>query len=311
MSFFDEDDEPVRTTARTRQQRAARPRPRRGSPAGGRSGPDSQALLVRRLGALVGIIVVVLVLGLLVHSCSTSRHKDALQTYNQQVNNLATESAGIGSQFFRQLDQAQNESPNDLQQAISSLKVQAGEQLSQAQNLSTPDEMKAAQQSLLISLEFRRDALGAIAGDIRTALGDQGSAADAAIKRIAGNMQAFNASDVLYSQRVVPFIKQALHGRRARADHRRVAVPARHRVAEPAVRGHQVRPVAQHRRRHAEQPAHGPGPPRHRPRAARRTATRRSSAGRDQPARPTSPARRSRCPSPTRATTTSSTSRSR
>jgi hypothetical protein len=70
--------------------------------------------------------------------------------------------------------------------------------------------MKAAQQSLLIALEFRRDALGAIASDIRTALGDQQSAANEAINRIAGQMRAFDASDVLYTQRVVPFIKDAL-----------------------------------------------------------------------------------------------------
>jgi hypothetical protein len=212
VSFFDEDDEPARTTARTRQQRAARPRPRprRASPAGGRSGPDQQALLVRRMAALIGIAVLVLLLGVLVHSCSTSRHKTALEDYNRQVNELATSSAGTGAEFFRQLGQAPNQSPNDLQTAVSSYKVQAEQQLKQAQNLSTPDDMKAAQQSLLIALELRRDALGAVAADIRTALGDQTTAAGRAIKAIAGQMQAFNASDVLYQQRVVPFIKSAL-----------------------------------------------------------------------------------------------------
>jgi hypothetical protein len=212
MSFFDEDDEPVRTSARTRQQRAARPRPRprRASPAGGRSGPDQQALLVRRMAALIGIAVIVLLLGVLVHSCNSSRHKSSLQDYNRQVNNIAAASAQTGSEFFRQLNQAANQSPEDLQQSVSSFKVQADQQLKQAQNLSTPNDMTAAQQSLLIALELRRDALGAIAADIRTALGDQGGAADAAIKRMAGQMRAFDASDVLYKQRVIPFVKDAL-----------------------------------------------------------------------------------------------------
>ena len=212
MSFFDEDDEPLRTTARTRQQRGARsrPRPRGARPAGGRSGPDQQALLVRRMAALIGIVVVVLLLGVVMHSCSNSRHKSALQDYNRQVNNIATASAQTGTEFFRQLSQAANQSPNDLQQSISSFKVQAEQQLKQAQNLSTPGDMTAAQQSLLIALELRRDALGAIAADIRTALGDQGGAANAAIKRIAGQMRAFDASDVLYKQRVIPFVKEAL-----------------------------------------------------------------------------------------------------
>jgi hypothetical protein len=209
VSFFDEDDEPVRTT-RSRPRARPRPRPRRARPAGGGATTDQQTLLVRRMIAVIGVIVVILVLGLVVHSCSTSQHKNALADYGRQANNLASESAQTGTQFFRQMNGAQNQSPEDLQQAISSLKVQADEQLKQAQNLSVPDDMKPAQQSMLIALELRRDGLQKIAPDIRTALGDQGRAADQAIGRIAGEMQAFTASDVLWQGRVVPFISDAV-----------------------------------------------------------------------------------------------------
>jgi hypothetical protein len=210
VSFFDEDDEPARTTTRRRPRDRTQPRPRRGRPAGGGTTADRQTVLVRQLVAVIGIVVVILLLGLLVHGCSTGRHKTALGDYNRHVNDLATASAQTGSEFFRQLGQAQNQSPEDLQQSISSFKVQAEQQLKQADNLDVPGDMKPAQQSLLIALELRRDGLGAIAADIRTALGDQGRAADAAIKRIAGQMQAFTASDVLYKARVIPFIKEAL-----------------------------------------------------------------------------------------------------
>ena len=81
--------------------------------------------------------------------------------------------------------------------------MQAESQLKQAKALDVPDEMKGAQQSLLIALEFRRDGLAAIAEQIRTALGDEGEAANAAITQIAGQMQTFLASDVLYQARVV------------------------------------------------------------------------------------------------------------
>jgi len=210
VSFFDEDDEPARTTTRSRSRDRAQPRPRRGRPAGGSSSADQQTILVRRMLGVIGVVLVILVLGLVVHSCSTNRHKDALSEYNRQANTLASESAQTGSQFFRQMNGAQNQSPEDLQQSISSFKVQADEQLKQAQNLSVPDEMSPAQQSLLIGLELRRDGLEAIAADIRTALGDSGRTADDAIGRIAGQMQSFTASDVLYTTRVVPFIKDAL-----------------------------------------------------------------------------------------------------
>ena len=209
MSFFDEDDEPVRTT-RSRSRDRPRPRPRRARPAGGATTADQQTLLVRRMVGVIAVIVVILVLGLVVHSCSTNRHKNALSDYGRQANNLASESAQTGTQFFRQLNGAQNQSPEDLQQAISSLKVQADEQLKQGQNLSVPNDMKPAQQSMLIALELRRDGLQKIASDIRIALGDQGRAADQAIARIAGEMQAFTASDVLWQARVVPFISDAV-----------------------------------------------------------------------------------------------------
>jgi hypothetical protein len=209
VSFFDEDDEPRGTTTRSRP-RARRPPPRRGRPAVGAGSGDQQTLLIRRMVAVIFIVVVILLLGVALHACSSSRHRDSLSEYNRQVNNLATASAQTGSEFFRQLNQAQNQSPEDLQQSISSFKVQSEQQLKQAQNLDVPGDMKPAQQSLLIAFELRRDALGAIAADIRTALGDQGRAADAAIKRIAGQMQAFTASDVLYRTRVIPFVKDAL-----------------------------------------------------------------------------------------------------
>jgi hypothetical protein len=211
VSFFDEDDEPARTT--TRRQPRSQPRPRRGSPAGGgggRGGTDQQTLLIRRILGGLAIVVVILVLGLVVKSCNSSRHKTALEDYNRQVNNIGAASAQTGTEFFRAMDQAANQSPEDLQGAISSFKVNADQQLKQAEDLSVPGEMTAAQQSFLIALQLRRNALAAIAADIRTALGDAGDAADQAIGRIAGQNNALNASDVLDVQRVVPFIKDAL-----------------------------------------------------------------------------------------------------
>ena len=209
MSFFDEDEEPARTSTRTRTR--TQPRPRRGSPAGGRGGgADQQQVLVRRMVGVIAIAAVILLFGVVIKACSSSRHKSALEDYNRQVNNIATASAQTGTEFFRALDGAANQSPEDLQQSISSFKVNAEQQLKQAQDLSVPGEMTSAQQSALIALELRRDGLAKIAGDIRTALGDQGEAADAAIKDMAGQMMAFNSSDVLWDARVIPFMKDAL-----------------------------------------------------------------------------------------------------
>jgi hypothetical protein len=198
-SFFDEDDEP------RRQPRASRGRSGRGVAA------DQQTLMIRRIVAgVVGVLFLVL-LAIVVNSCRNSQHENALKEYNREVSTIAQDSAQqVGSQFFQLLGQQQGQQPQDLQSAISSFRVQAEQQRRQAAGLGVPSDMQGAQQNLLIALEMRRDGLDYIASRIRSALGDSGGVADQAINQIAGQMQVFLASDVIYATRVVPFIRTAL-----------------------------------------------------------------------------------------------------
>lgn len=199
MSFFDEDDEP----------RSRAPRPRRA--AGGDVSADTQTIRIRQAAAAIGLIVVLLLLVFVVKGCRSSAKENALKDYNREVSTIAGESSRqTGEEFFRLLGEGGSDSPQDLQSAISSFKVQADQQLSQAEGLSVPDEMRGAHQSLLTTLEWRRDGLDYIAQRIRTALGDSGEAADQAIQQIAGQMGVFYASDIAYETRVRPAIKAAL-----------------------------------------------------------------------------------------------------
>jgi hypothetical protein len=208
VSFFDEDVEPARTTPRTR----TRQRPRgSGSGGGGRRAADSQTVLVRRVVFGGVLVVVLLLLAVGVHSCQVSQRKNGLRDYNRRITAIATESSQTGSEFFKVLTQnSSQQSPQDLQTAISGYRVQAEQQLKQAQGVDTPDQMKAPQQSALIALELRRNGLAFIASRVRTALGDQGEAANRAINQIAAQMRVFDASDVLWSTRVVPLIRSSL-----------------------------------------------------------------------------------------------------
>src|SRR5215210_7151646 len=200
LSFFDEDDEP----------RSSSPRPRRSAAVGGPSG-DQQTLLVRRAVAAGALLLLLILLFVAVRSCASSRKENSLKDYNREVSSIVRESdTQVGRPFFQLLGQAGDESPQDLQTYISGYRVQAEAQLKQARNLDVPDEMKGAQQSLLMALEFRRDGLGFIAERIRTALGDEGDTANKAVREIAGAMQMFLSSDVLYQARAVPFIKRGL-----------------------------------------------------------------------------------------------------
>jgi len=199
LSFFDEDDEPRRTT----------PRPRRGRTSGGGVATDSQTLMIRRAVALgLGLLLVIL-LGFVIKTCQNSRHENALKDYNRQISSIGDDSARqVGAPFFQLL--SEGGSPQDLQTNISSYRVQAEQQYDQAARLDAPSDMKGAQQSALIALEWRRDGLERIANEISTALGDEGEATDTAIEDIAGQMEVFMASDVAWKTRVVPFIKNAL-----------------------------------------------------------------------------------------------------
>ncbi len=199
MSFFDEDDEPRR-----------RPRPRRTAPAGA-AASDQQTVRLRQAALAGGFLLLLLVVVLGVRSCASSQKESALKDYNREVGSIVRESdTQVGQPFFQLLGRAGDESPQNLQTNISGYRVQAEAQLHQAQALSVPDEMVKAHRSLLIALEFRRDGLAVIAQRIRTALGDQGGAADAAIAQISAQMQEFLASDVIYQARVAPLIRRTL-----------------------------------------------------------------------------------------------------
>jgi len=167
---------------------------------------------VRRGAAVAGAIVLFVLLAVVINACRSSGRENALKDYNRQASSIARDSeTQVGQQFFTLLGaQAQDASPNALQQSISSLREEAEQQFSRAERLDVPDEMVPAHRSLLIALELRRDGLDVIGGRVRTALGDDGDAADEAVGSITGQMQAFLASDVLHRARVVPLIKGAL-----------------------------------------------------------------------------------------------------
>ena len=79
MSFFDEPEE-----TRTEQRTA----PRRRRPTGGGRRPrpgNDQAILVRRIVLVAGVVLAIIVIALLVNSCESNAHKSALKDYNNNV----------------------------------------------------------------------------------------------------------------------------------------------------------------------------------------------------------------------------------
>lgn len=205
MSFFDEGDEP-----RTRTQRAARPSGGSRSAAGA-AAADPQTVRNRRIVAAVFVVLFVVLLSFLVNSCLDTRAENRLKDYNRDVGSVVGRSdRDVGRPFFDLISQG-GQAPNELEQNISSLRNRADEQVQQAEDFDVPDELRSAQRNLLLTLDMRAAALEKIAGQVRTALvQDGGEEAEAATQQIAAQMQQFLASDVVYAARVVPFIQDAL-----------------------------------------------------------------------------------------------------
>jgi hypothetical protein len=204
LSFFDEADEPTRRV----------PRPRRAPPTRGGGGQrppmDHQTLLVRRLVAAAAVVLVIVLLVVLVKGCVDSQRTQSLKDYNRNARTVAQESQNeVGKQFFQALSSASTQSINQVQENLNQLRQVADEELAQAGRFDVPGEMSEAQRDLQLVLSLRRDGVANVADLIQPALGKTAGAA-AAVNQIAGQMRAFDASDVLWSQRVAPLILRAL-----------------------------------------------------------------------------------------------------
>lgn len=214
MSFFDEGDEPTRVSRPARPRRPATgPRSSTRPAGGGGGGPDPHTARVRQ-AVLIGVVLLFLILfAVVINGCRTNARKRALKDYNRNVYAVITDSNdSVAQPFFRLLDSGTAQSGN-LQSNINQLRIAAEEDVKRAEGFDVPNGMKRAQADLTLVLNFRATALGKIADQIPTATaqsaGSASSASDA-INKIAGQMQAFLASDVVYSQRVIPYIKQTL-----------------------------------------------------------------------------------------------------
>lgn len=204
MSFFDEADEPP----------AAPPtstRSRRPSGSGRRPPGDQHSIQTRRVIAAVAILVVLVLIVLGVHSCQVSARNSALKDYANGVSSLVAQSNQTGDQLFRQLSSGGASGRGTaLQTQINQTRLRADTDLSHAKGLSVPDEMRPADQNLLLTMQMRRDGIANVAQEIQPALGT--STSKDAINAIASNMARFYASDVVYKGYTTPLIASALNG---------------------------------------------------------------------------------------------------
>jgi len=161
----------------------------------------------RRVAAGAGVVLLIVIV-LIVNGCLKSQKTDALKNYNRNVGRIVGESdQQVSRPLFSTLSGASAKPTGDVETQINQLRLEAQTQASHAKGLSVPGELGAAQRDLLLALDLRVEGVEKVANQLRTALGGQ---AKQASTLIAGDMENFLASDVIYSQRVAPLIAQTL-----------------------------------------------------------------------------------------------------
>jgi hypothetical protein len=170
--------------------------------------PDHHTLMVRRrIAAGVGLVLLILI-ALGINSCLNSQKTQALKAYNENVSKIIEESdQKVSGPFFSTLINASSKPPLNVEVEIDQLRMQAQLQASHAKSLNVPGDMAGAQRNLLLTLDFRTEGLANVASLLHKALGGQEKQI---APQIAGDMEIFLASDVVYSQRVAPLIAQTL-----------------------------------------------------------------------------------------------------
>ena len=162
----------------------------------------------RRIAAGVGVVLLIIII-LLVNGCLKGQKTQALKDYNHEASALAQEfDEHVSRPLFSALTGASSKSALNVEVQVDQLRVQAQDLASRAKKLSAPGEMSGAQDNLLLAFDLRSEAVTKVAALVPTALGGQGKQA---ITQIAGDLEIFLASDVIYSQRVAPLIQQALN----------------------------------------------------------------------------------------------------
>ena len=164
-------------------------------------------MLRRGLALGAGLIVLVLIV-LGVRGCLNARQNRALSDYSSNVTQIVEETEQTSKQFFGKLSDPGSLSVTEFVAEVNADRSAMDSYTSRIDGLNAPGDMGNAQDSLELVYSLRSSAMGQIADEMSTALGDVG--ADKATEKIAKQMRVLLASDVIYSSVTRPEINGVL-----------------------------------------------------------------------------------------------------
>ncbi|OJU84030.1 MAG: hypothetical protein BGO11_06000 [Solirubrobacterales bacterium 70-9] len=164
--------------------------------------------MLRRLAALGGALVVLILIVLGVKGCLDARARSALSDYARNVEQIVNETKQTNKDFFNKLEDPGNLSVTEFTSEINADRSAMVNYASRVEGLGAPGEMSRAQKSLELVYELRAAAMETIADKMPTALGEAG--APKATAAIARQMQKLLAADTIYETVTRPEINGKL-----------------------------------------------------------------------------------------------------
>jgi hypothetical protein len=170
--------------------------------------PERQQIMLRRGLALGGGLIVLILVVLGVKGCLDARANRALSDYADNVTQIVEETEQTSKAFFGKLADPGTLSVTEFVAEVNADRSAMDNYASRVDGLSAPGDMGRAQNALELTYELRASAMGEIADQMPTALGEAGAAK--ATASIARQMRKLLAADTLYAAIVRPEINGVL-----------------------------------------------------------------------------------------------------
>jgi hypothetical protein len=164
--------------------------------------------MLRRLLALGGALVVLILIVLGVKGCLDARARGAISDYARDVKQIVNETNQTSERFFEKLEDPGTLSVTEFTGEVEADRGALTTLKSRVEGLSAPGGLGGAQKSLELVYVLRASAMETIAEKMPTALAEAGSAK--AIAAIARQMQTLLAADVVYESVTRPEIDDKL-----------------------------------------------------------------------------------------------------
>jgi hypothetical protein len=153
------------------------------------------------------VVVIVIAMALLIHSCDSSATTNALKNYNASVDTLISGSTNTAYNVLEK--DLTGGDLGGISQELTSAEHSALNDLDTAKRLHAPSQMAAAQSALITVMTLRQQGLLIIANSAPKAATKDES--QDAVKQISAGTSLLYSSDVVYKTLVTPALAEALN----------------------------------------------------------------------------------------------------